>query len=59
VETGQPSAPLRTALAELVANARTGQLTHPCDVQFGRAVGQVLADAQRQLGAPPGQPGTG
>ena len=59
VETGQPIAPLRTALAELAANARTGQLSHPCDVQFGRAVGQVLADAQRQLDAQPGQPGSG
>ena len=42
---GKPIAPLRTALAELAANARTGQLSHPCDVQFGRAVGQVLATA--------------
>jgi predicted dehydrogenase len=52
VETGQPIAPLRTALAELAASATTGQLSHPCDVQFGRAVLQVLADAQRQLDAP-------
>ena len=59
VETGQPIGPLRTALAELAANARTGQFSHPCDVQFGRAVGQVLADAQRQLDAQPGQPGSG
>lgn len=51
VETGRPVAPLRTALAELAANAKAGQLSHPCDVQFGRAVGQVLADAQRQLDA--------
>ncbi len=51
VETGRPIAPLRTALAELAANARTGQLRHPCDVHFGRAVGQILADAQRQLDA--------
>lgn len=52
VETGQPIAPLRTALAELAASATTGQLDHPCDVHFGRAVLQVLADAQRQLDAP-------
>jgi predicted dehydrogenase len=52
LETGQPTAPLRTALAELAANAKAGQVSHPCDVQFGRAVGQVLADAQRQLDAP-------
>jgi hypothetical protein len=51
VETGKPIAPLRTALAELAANASTGQLSHPCDVQLGRAVGQVLADAQDQLDA--------
>jgi predicted dehydrogenase len=49
VETGQPIAPLRTALAELTANARAGQLSHPCDVQFGREVTSVLASAQRQL----------
>ena len=57
----QPTAPLRTALAELAANARAGQLSHPCDVQFGRSVGQVLADAQHQLDArcQPAQPGTG
>jgi predicted dehydrogenase len=57
LETDQPTAPLRTALAELAANAKTGQLSHPCDVQFGRAVAQVLADAQHQLDAPRGRPG--
>jgi predicted dehydrogenase len=51
VETGQPTAPLRTALAELAGNAKTGQHSHPCDVRFGRAVGQVLVDAQDQLDA--------
>jgi predicted dehydrogenase len=40
---------LRTALSELVANAGSGQVSHPCDVRFGHAVGQVLARAQRQL----------
>ena len=49
VETGKPSAPLRTALAELAANAVSGQTSHPCDVQFGRAVGHVLITAQQQL----------
>jgi predicted dehydrogenase len=49
VETDQPGAPLRTALAELAANAQAGQLSHPCDVQFGRAVTRVLVSAQRQL----------
>ncbi len=50
-ETGQPGPPLRTALGELAAGARSGQLSHPCDVRFGRAVTQVLADAQQQLDA--------
>jgi predicted dehydrogenase len=62
LETDQPAAPLRTALAELAANAQRGQLSHPCDVQFGRAVAQVLADAQRQLDVwrgRPVQPATG
>jgi len=42
---------MRTALAELSANARSGQTGHPCDVRFGREVGHVLAEAQRQLEA--------
>jgi predicted dehydrogenase len=49
METDQPVTPLRTALTELAANARSGRSGHPCDVRFGRAVGQILADAQRQL----------
>jgi hypothetical protein len=52
-ETERPVTPLQTALTELVANARSGQVSHPCDVQFGRDIGRVLADAQRQIGAPP------
>ena len=52
-ETGQPVIPLRTALAELAAGARSGRVDHPCDVRFGRAVGRVLADAQRQIHARP------
>jgi predicted dehydrogenase len=40
---------LRTALTELAANARSGQVTHPCDVRFGAAVTHVLASAQQQL----------
>jgi predicted dehydrogenase len=51
VETHEPVTPLRTALTELAANARSGQASHPCDVQFGREVGRVLAEAQRQIGA--------
>jgi predicted dehydrogenase len=44
-------AALRTALGELTANARAGQTRHPCDVWFGRDVGRVLAEAQRQIDA--------
>jgi predicted dehydrogenase len=44
-----PLPPLRTALAELAANARSGRTYHPCDVRFGRDVGHVLAEAQRQI----------
>jgi len=51
VETEKPVTPLRTALTELTANARSGQTDHPCDVRFGREVGRVLAEAQRQIGA--------
>jgi predicted dehydrogenase len=47
----EPVVALRTALAELAANARAGQTRHPCDVWFGRDVGRVLAQAQRQIDA--------
>jgi predicted dehydrogenase len=53
LETEQPVMPLRTALTELTANARSGQTAHPCDVHFGREVGRVLANAQHQIGAHP------
>lgn len=36
-------------LTELAANARSGHVRHPCDVWFGRDLGRVLAEAQRQL----------
>jgi predicted dehydrogenase len=52
-ETSQPVTPLRTALTELAANARSGQTSHPCDVHFGRQVGRVLADAQHQIAEHP------
>jgi predicted dehydrogenase len=42
---------LSTALRELAANARAGRSEHPCDVRFGRDVGRVLAEAQRQIDA--------
>jgi predicted dehydrogenase len=51
LETDQPVIPLRTALSELAANARSGQISHPCDVRFGREIGRVLADAQHQIGS--------
>jgi len=44
-----PVAALRVALAELTANARSGNTAHPCDVAFGRQVTRVLAAAQRHL----------
>src|ERR1700751_3336405 len=37
-ETGHPVTALRTALAELAANARSGRIDHPCDARFGREV---------------------
>jgi len=40
---------LRTALTELAANARSGHVSHPCDVRFGRDIGNILADAERQI----------
>jgi predicted dehydrogenase len=45
-----PVPPLRTALAELTGNIRAGRTEHPCDVRFGRDVGHVIAEAQRQVG---------
>ena len=44
-----PVPPLRTALAELAGNIRSGRTGHPCDVGFGRDVGHVVAEAQRQI----------
>jgi predicted dehydrogenase len=44
-----PLPPLRTALAELAANIRAGRTEHPCDVRFGRDVGRVISEAQRQM----------
>jgi predicted dehydrogenase len=49
--TSDPLVPLRTALAELADNARSGRTAHSCDVRFGREVTRVLAGAQRQLEA--------
>ena len=46
---GDPVNPLRTALTELSAGARSGQTTHQCDVRFGRDVVAVLTQAAGQL----------
>ena len=50
-EPARPVAALRVALTELAGNARSGRTAHPCDVRFGRDVGRVLAEAQRQIDA--------
>ena len=44
-----PVPPLRTALSELAGNIRSGRTEHPCDAGFGRDVGHVVAEAQRQI----------
>jgi predicted dehydrogenase len=44
-----PLPPLRTALTELAGNIRAGRTEHPCDARFGRDVGHVVAEAQRQI----------
>jgi hypothetical protein len=44
-----PLPPLRTALGELLENVRAGRTEHPCDARFGRDVGHVIAEAQRQI----------
>lgn len=44
-----PLPPLRTALAELAGNIRSGRTEHPCDARFGRDVSHVIAEAQRQI----------
>jgi predicted dehydrogenase len=45
-----PLPALRTALGELLENIRSGRTEHPCDARFGRDVGHVIAEAQRQIG---------
>jgi predicted dehydrogenase len=50
-EADRAEAPLRVALSELADRARSGRVDHPCDVRFGRDVGRVLAEAQRQIDA--------
>ena len=50
-EETDPLPPLRTALGELAGNIRSGQVAHPCDAGFGRDVGHVITEAQRQIDA--------
>ena len=47
--TTDPLPPMRTALAELTGNISSGRTEHECDVRFGRDVGHVIAEAQRQI----------
>jgi hypothetical protein len=39
------------AVRELVADAEAGRRSHPCDVRFGAAVVNVLAEAEQQISA--------
>jgi len=50
-ESGEAVVALRTALTELAACARSGQLDHRCDVRFGRDVTLVIAEAQAKITA--------
>ena len=52
VDLVDPVAALRTAATELIVGARTGRVTHPCDVRFGRDITRVLAEAEGQLAGP-------
>src|SRR5262249_28322988 len=45
----EPVSPPAAALAAVVTSARSGQLTHPRDVRFGREVVLILAQAAGQL----------
>ncbi len=44
-----PLPPLGVALSELAGNIRSGQVAHPYDAGFGRDVGRVITEAQRQI----------
>ena len=46
-----PVGALRVALTELADNARSGLVSHPCDVRFGHAVTHVLLRAQDAINA--------
>jgi predicted dehydrogenase len=51
VRGGDAIVALRVALGELAANVWSGNVSHPCDVHFGRDVTRILAQAQRQIDA--------
>jgi hypothetical protein len=44
-----PTAALALAAGELATAAEQPVPSHPCDVQYGRLVVQLLAEAERQL----------
>lgn len=46
-----PVAAYRVAVRELVADAEAGRRSHPCDVRFGAAVVNLLAEAEQQIEA--------
>jgi predicted dehydrogenase len=46
-----PTAALALAAGELAAAAEQSEPSHPCDVQYGRLVVRLLAEAERQLAA--------
>ena len=41
--------PPADANVALAGNIRAGRTEHPCDAGFGRDVGHVVAEAQRQI----------
>jgi predicted dehydrogenase len=46
-----PTVAYALAVRELVADAEAGRRSHPCDVRFGAAVVNVLAEAEQQISA--------
>jgi predicted dehydrogenase len=45
----EPVDAFATALHDLMSNVAAGTTEHPCDVHFGAAITQVLADAEAQI----------
>jgi predicted dehydrogenase len=46
-----PTDAYAVAVRELIADAEAGRRSHPCDVRFGAAVVNVLAEAEQQISA--------